>query len=75
MVKWRARPEAADQAPRVHNLLRARGAQPSTVHGPLQRLSGARVPDDIERFLRRWRLKVARDRIELRFRGESGSLR
>jgi hypothetical protein len=37
-VKLRGRPEAADQAPRAHNLFRARGAQPPTVHGPLQRL-------------------------------------
>jgi hypothetical protein len=37
-VKLRGRPEAPDQASRAHNLFRARGAQPLTVHGPLQRL-------------------------------------
>src|SRR5262249_27370521 len=37
-VKLRGRPEAANQAPRAHNLARARGADIQTVHGPLQRL-------------------------------------
>ena len=39
-VKLRGRPEAPDQAPRAHNLFRARGADTQTVHGPLQRLLG-----------------------------------
>ena len=37
-VKLRGRPEAPVQAPRAHNLSRARGADIQTVHGPLQRL-------------------------------------
>jgi len=37
-VKLRGRPEAPDQAPRAHNVSRARGADTQTVHGPLQRL-------------------------------------
>jgi hypothetical protein len=37
-VKLRGRPEAPDQAPRAHNLFRARGADTQAVHGPLQRL-------------------------------------
>jgi hypothetical protein len=40
-VKLRGRPEAPDQAPRAHNLSRARGADTQAVHGPLQRLLGA----------------------------------
>src|SRR6516165_6773712 len=39
-VKLRDRPEALDQAPRVHNLSRARGADTPAVHDPLQRLLG-----------------------------------
>src|SRR5215469_12352054 len=39
-VKLRGRPEAPDQAPRAHNLFRARGADTQAVHGPLQRLLG-----------------------------------
>ena len=39
-VKLRGRPEALDQAPRAHNLSRARGGDTQTVHGPLQRLLG-----------------------------------
>jgi hypothetical protein len=39
-VKLRGCPEAPDQAPRAHNLSRARGADTQTVHGPLQRLLG-----------------------------------
>ena len=41
-VKLRGRPEAPDQAPRAHNLFRARGAEPEAHHGPLQRLLGVR---------------------------------
>jgi hypothetical protein len=37
-MKLRGRPEAPDQAPRAHNLHRARGADTQAVHGPLQRL-------------------------------------
>src|SRR5262249_39940730 len=42
-VKLRGRPEAPDQAPRAHNLSRARGADMQAVHGPLQRLLDAMV--------------------------------
>jgi hypothetical protein len=43
-VKLRGRPEAPDQAPRAHNLFRARGADTQAVHGPLQRLLDGNAP-------------------------------
>ena len=42
-VKLRGRTEAPDQAPRAHNLSRARGADIQAVHGPLQRLLDAGI--------------------------------
>jgi len=36
----RGRPEAPDQAPRVHKLFRTRDVEIKAVHGPLQRLLG-----------------------------------
>jgi len=46
-VKSRGRPEAPEQATRVHNLFRARGADMQAGHGPLQRLlDGAKVKYD-----------------------------
>ena len=44
MKLW-GRPDALDQAPRAHNLFRARGAGIQAVHGPLQRLLGASPPE------------------------------
>jgi hypothetical protein len=37
-VKLRGRPGARDQAPRAHNVFRARDADIQADHGPLQRL-------------------------------------
>jgi hypothetical protein len=39
------RPEAPDQAPRSHNLFRARGVDIQAVHGPLQGLLGGSFTD------------------------------
>jgi hypothetical protein len=70
--KLRGRPEAPDQAPRAHNLFRARGATTQTVHGPLQRLLDARGYVTECRLAERLRPSRHRPELVLREAGHSG---